>query len=149
MPYIEKKKRLKALIGTPKTGGEKNYALTEFIIGNYFMDEEGEFQFSYTILDKVFNDLEEAIATPVYDRIDKTRFTKLRMLAEFIHNNRIGNGTIRLCMNELYRRLGAPYEDAKIVENGEVFPRELLDKAHASPPVYIIPKGQGINIEDL
>lgn len=62
-------------------------------------------------------DLNFAITTLVHDWLDRQDH-KLR----YDHVN-AAIGALECAKLELYRRIAAPYEDAKAVENGDVLPR--------------------------
>ncbi len=59
------------------------------------------------------------VFTEIIDEYIKRRGCKYTTLNEVV-------GAIECCKIELYRRIAGPYEDKKIIENGDVFSKELL-----------------------
>lgn len=61
-------------------------------------------------------------------------FTKIGIeyLEQGLNYQRINDviGALEGAKLELYRRLAAPYEDTKIEQNGDVYPKSLLEKVN-------------------
>jgi hypothetical protein len=134
MPYIKPEDRFRAL-SEPQNAGELNYCLT--MTSWKYLQTKGE---CYQTYNDIFACLH--CAEFVYDEMTERhdnpktpgdlRETIAHILVKFTGTQaRKGlsarfdiRGAVECCKMELYRRLTAPYEDLKITQNTDVFPKE-------------------------
>jgi hypothetical protein len=125
MPYIQQDAR--ALVYrkriTDLTRGELNYVITAHVDGwlgaNISYDRIND---AIGIIDELLDGNEPELSAPLSDE-DVLRSVLDVIIREWssTHTKRALRGVIRCAQAELYRRVAVPYEDAKIVENGDVY----------------------------
>ena len=134
MPYIKKEDRIPVSRVGPTTEGELNYILTMDCIS--LLGKRG---LSYGVLNNLIGALDHALASylkgeskPPYISLDAQLFrailvdyAKRHSAPKYDVRDEVA-GAVRCCQHELYRRIAVPYENIKIRENGDVFPRALL-----------------------
>jgi hypothetical protein len=129
MPYIKQERRNALVEGAkPETAGELNYAIT--MVCDAYIAKTGV---SYTKLNEVVGVLTRAVlavqqvSVPVHMDYDRTEFGRgvNRLAWDYKQNKKASAdevvGVLECAKLEIYRRIAAPYEDKKIVENGDVY----------------------------
>lgn len=137
MPYTTKGNRAHTRAEGPETVGDLNFLLTMRCVA--YLEFSG---LSYTAVNLLVGALDRALEAYLAETInmdecglsDLARWFAVRLenyaLKYADHDNSPDlddavTGVVRCCQMELYTRVARPYEDKKIVENGDVFPPEL------------------------
>lgn len=118
MPYIKDERRAELKVGSsPRDGGELNYLFTLLVLYGYHKPEAFE---------KICDDY-WSLSEQRYKNINELGGAALNCALEFkrrgFHDKcreglkALGEGYI-----DWYRKNAGPYEDTKILENGDVFP---------------------------
>ncbi len=130
MPYIPDLKRREYLKETldPINGGELNFTL--YYLSLRYLDRVGK---TYDKCEDVDDALHYAMNQPMIGNLPETmpkmdviNQCELKYLFDYIcydyylKTGRDPGRTIRMCAREFYRRIIGPYEDEKIMENGDV-----------------------------
>lgn len=133
MPYIKQEDRERLLKNNdPKTEGELNYLLT--LAYMEYIKEHGESYSNYGFIRTEIQLLTNYISSIELKNYDKP-FVELdfyenfvKIINNFFDINDVSSKTRRMVIgalinssDELYRRKIAPYEDKKIIENGDVY----------------------------
>lgn len=135
MPYTKKSDRARTRAEGPETVGDLNFLLTEKCIG--YLVKEG---LSYTNINMLVGQLDNALRifrrgfTGSHDSKAALHFWSILRDFDMFHTDHENaselmdaiTGAVRCCQLELYRRVAVDYEEKKIVENGDVYPDNLL-----------------------
>lgn len=118
MPYIPElnRKSLTQDFQHPSNPGELNFAVTS--IFKEVMNERG-ISYNETV-DYVVNLIEDQLdGTP--DLSDPYAQRINAVVKNYVHSNSRWKGALRGAQLEFYARVARPYEDKKIIENGDVY----------------------------
>lgn len=131
MPYTTKSDRARTRADGPETVGDLNFLLTERCVA--YLEHNG---LRYTTINMLIGQLESALRIfrsgriERHDSKDALHFATILQNFDMLHSAHDNvaelmdaiTGVVRCCQMELYRRVAVPYEEKKIVENGDVYP---------------------------
>lgn len=123
MPYVSQEARLRLETGYPETAGELNYEITKLLIEarseDYLFAEYKYLITAYVDKNgKSYQTYNDIIGATMGAGLEYHRRTgKLSPFAILLHVE----------LGKFYQDVIAPYEDGKIKENGDVYPKELTE----------------------